>query len=125
MIRILALGLVIGLAACGGSSATTDDGPPDGAELFSSKVLGGQAGCVTCHSLEPDRVLVGPSLAGLGQRAGETVPGQSGREYIRTSIVAPGAHVVAGFDDGRMPSNWGEVLTESQVDALVDYLGGL
>ena len=115
--------LVLALAACGGGSTT--DGSSGGAELFSSDVLGGQAGCVTCHSLDQGRVLVGPSLSGLGDRAGETVPGQSAREYIRTSIVEPEAYVVEGFEGGRMPSDWAEVLGEAEIDALVEYLEGL
>lgn len=118
--RSLAVILVFGLAACGGSAPESG-----GADLFASAVLGGQAGCVTCHSLEPDRVLVGPSLSGLGDRAGATVPGQSAGDYILTSIVEPEAHVVDGFDGGRMPSNWAEVLTEAEIESLVDYLEGL
>ena len=124
MMRGLIALLLLTLAACGGSE-TTGGGSSEGAELFSSGVLGGQAGCVTCHSLEPDRVLVGPSLAGLGDRAGGAVPGQSARDYIRTSIVSPQAHIVEGFEGGRMPTNWGEVLTDGEIDALVDYLEGL
>ena len=80
---------------------------------------------MTCHSLEPDRVVVGPSLAGIGEQAATRVPGQSAREYLRTSIVMPDSYVVEGFDPGRMPSNWAAVLTEAEIDALVDYLEGL
>ena len=125
MTRGLIVLLVLALTACGGEADSGEGGSSEGAELFSSSVLGGQAGCVTCHSLESDRVLVGPSLAGLGERAGGTVPGQSARDYIRTSIVAPQAHVVEGFEGGRMPTNWGEVLDDGEIDALVDYLEGL
>ena len=69
--------------------------------------------------------VVGPSLAGIGERAATRVPGQSAREYLRTSIVMPDSHVVEGFDPGRMPSNWADVLTETEIDALVDYLEDL
>jgi hypothetical protein len=70
-------------------------------------------------------VVVGPSLAGVGERAATRVPGQSARDYLRTSIVMPDSYVVEGFDPGRMPSNWGDVLSDAEIDALVDYLEGI
>lgn len=121
MKRLVSFVALIAIASCGGEGGAGETGQ----ELFASAVLGGQAGCVTCHSLEPDRVVVGPSLAGVGERAATRVPGQSAREYLRTSIVMPDSHVVEGFDSGRMPSNWGAVLTEAEIAALVDYLEDL
>ena len=120
MKRILLVVVLSAVASCGGN-----DGGDPGGELFASAVLGGQAGCVTCHSLEPDCVVVGPSLAGVGERAASRVPGQTASEYLRTSIVMPDSYVVQGFDPGRMPSNWADVLTEAEIDALVEYLEGL
>ncbi len=122
MRRMWALALVVATACGSGGGAS---GGLDGEELFRASVLGSQAGCITCHSLTPDRVLVGPSLAGVGARAGSTVPGQSARDYLRTSIVDPDAHVVDGFQPGRMPSNWDDVLSDGEIDALVSYLEGL
>ena len=121
MRRMIPIVALMAVASCGGDT----EADVAGEELFASAVLGGQAGCVTCHSPEPDRVVVGPSLAGLGERARRRVPGQSAREYLRTSIVMPDSHVVEGFDPGRMPSNWGSVLTDAEIDALVDYLENL
>lgn len=121
MKRTILLVALIAVASCGGDG----EAGVAGEALFASAVLGGQAGCVTCHSLEPDRVVVGPSLAGVGERAGTRVPGQSAREYLRTSIVMPDSHVVEGFASGRMPSNWMDVLTEAEIDAVVDYLESL
>lgn len=116
---------VLSLAACSSGSPPSDGGSSEGADLFSSAVLGGQSGCVTCHSLEPDLIVVGPSLSGVGERAETRVSAQSARACLRTSIVDPDAYVVDGFDGGRMPSNWAEVLTETEIDALVDFLEGL
>ncbi|MDH3248143.1 MAG: cytochrome c [Acidimicrobiia bacterium] len=121
MRRIIAVVALMAVASCGGDSG----GGPAGEQLFASAVLGGQAGCVTCHSLDPDRVVVGPSLAGVGERAATRVPGQSAREYLPTSIVMPDSHAVDGFDSGRMPSNWGAVLTGAEISVLVDYLEDL
>lgn len=119
--RVAACALMLVIASCGSS---VEDAPGEGAALFESRVLGGQAGCVTCHSLTPDRVLVGPSLAGVGERAGNGVTGLSAEAYLLTSIVEPDAYVVEGFDSGRMPSNWGDVLSDDEIAALVDYLEG-
>jgi cytochrome c551/c552 len=115
------VGAVIGsllLAACGGGG---DGGGLDGEELFAQTVLEGQAGCVTCHSLSPDQVLVGPSLATIGSDAASRVEGLDAEAYVRQSIVDPGAYVVEGFADNLMP-NWGEILSDSEVSALVAYL---
>jgi nitric oxide reductase subunit C len=115
---ILALTLV---TACGGGGESAS-GAVDGEELFRASVLADQAGCITCHSLTPDRVLVGPSMAGIGTRAGSRVGGVSAREYLRESIVDPDAYVVDGFQPGRMPSNWDEALSGREIDAIVEYL---
>ena len=41
---------------------------------------------------------------------------------MKESIVDPEAFTVSGFRKGTMPSNFGDDLSEEQVDALVDYL---
>lgn len=120
MKRLLAITLV--LAACGGGSPALTGTAADGQALFEQKVLGDNAGCVTCHSLRPDVVLVGPSLARIGAEASERRPGVSARDYLRTSITAPDDFVLDGFDPGRMPQDWAEQLSEAEVDALVEYL---
>ena len=119
-LRGVALILLI-VTGCGGSGVETDEAA-DGADLFESTVLAGQAGCVTCHSVVPDRVLVGPSLAGVGERASQRLAGMSAEMYLRESIVDPDAFLVDGFAPGRMPGVWGDVLTDEEVTAIVDYL---
>lgn len=114
------LALVVALTACGGSDAAP--GEFDGEELFSSPVLEGNAGCITCHSLQPDRVLVGPSMAGVAARASTRVEGVTAADYLRKSILEPSAYVVEGFAEGQMLDVWEESLSPGQVDALVDYL---
>jgi cytochrome c551/c552 len=90
--------------------------PASGEEIFKT------AGCSACHSLDADEVLVGPTLSGIGQRAELVVPGMSADEYIRTSILDPGAHVVDGFNGSIMPGNYSQVLSETQLQALVEFL---
>ena len=66
--------------------------------------------------------IVGPSMVGVADRAGTRVPGLDGRAYLRQSIVDPDAHVVDGFEEGKMPQIWADILTDVQIDALIDYL---
>ena len=112
--------LILTLAACGGSESASGDF--DGEELFAQSVLAGNAGCITCHSLEPDRVLVGPSLAGIATRADSRVPGLAAADYIRTSILEPASYVVDGYAEGQMRDVWADSLSTAEVDALIDYL---
>lgn len=118
MRRGLFLVLSLIVASCGGGEGGED---LSGEELFSQTVLEEQAGCTTCHSLEPDDVIVGPSLATIGADAGNRVEGLSAAAYIEQSILDPQAYVVEGFAAGTMPT-WQGVLSDSQVDALVEFL---
>ena len=114
--------LASGVGACGGSSPAPTGPAADGADLFARTVLGDNAGCTTCHSLQPEVVLVGPSLSGIATTAARRVPGQAAPDYIRESIVNPDRHVVPGFDAGRMPGDWAGQLSASEIDNLVSYL---
>ena len=110
--------LALVLAACGGGKSSSELGK----ELFAQNPLTDQPGCITCHSLEPDVIIIGPSVAGIASRAGGMVPGMSAEEYLRESIVDPNAYLVPGFPTDTMPPVWGERLSEKQVDELVAYL---
>lgn len=126
LIMTAAFVLMLALAACGGggdTAATSDIGDVNaGKTLYAQQIIGAQPGCITCHSLEPDTVVVGPSMAGIASRAGDRVAGQSAEEYIRTSILHPDDYVVEGFAPGVMVQVWEDELTEEQVDNLVAYL---
>ncbi len=120
----LAIVLVAVLASCGVASPTIEgvDIPADGPSLFEAKALGHRPGCVTCHALEPDVRIVGPSLAGVGERAGSRVDGMDAASYLRQSIVDTDAYVVEGFPDGLMPNDYVTILDDDQIAALVDFL---
>ena len=136
LVLLLSLAL-LALAACGGGGGDeTADQPPAGGEdvaaigdaangeaLFSQATIGANnaPGCITCHSLEPDVVIVGPSQAGLATRAETRVAGMSAADYIHQSIVEPNAHIVEGFAEGLMYQNYATDLTEEQINDLVAY----
>ena len=105
-------------SSTGNSSAANSSDPVErGRYLFSNA----PAICSTCHSLQPDVVIVGPSLAGVANRAGNRVAGLSAEEYIRNSIVHPSDFIVPGFQDV-MQKNFGDVLTSDQINDLIAFL---
>lgn len=120
--------LALALAACGGGAAEAGEAEPTGPdpkageELFNSVVIGAQAGCVTCHSLTPGEVIVGPSMAGIASRAGSTVPGLTAEEYLEQSILEPNAYLVEGYAADIMVQVWEEELSDQQLDELIAYL---
>ncbi|HID34605.1 MAG TPA: cytochrome c, partial [Anaerolineae bacterium] len=69
--------------------------------------------CVTCHSIEPGKTVVGPSMAGIASK---------GEDFIRESIVNPDADITEGFPAGTMPQDYGQKLSEEQINQLVAYL---
>ena len=120
LLFVLILTLSVVLAACGGGGGDSTDSA--GKDLFAQTVIGSQPGCITCHSLDAGVVIVGPSMAGIASRAGSTVSGQSAEDYLRDSILTPDAHRVESFPAGTMPQVWGQELSTTQVDQLIDYL---
>ncbi len=136
----LSIVLMLVLAACAGGgggeqapaeqpgAAVTGD-PKRGETLFKQSTIGAAPGCAACHSLEPGRVLVGPSLAGVATRAEQIIQSDdyTGKattveEYLRESIVDPDVYAPPGFSPGSMYPNYGKDLTEQQIADLVAFL---
>jgi hypothetical protein len=88
--------------------------PADGKLLFNQVSIGAAPGCTTCHSLEPDKVIVGPSLAGVATRAAKRIPGKLAAEYLHESIISPNSYVVEGFSTGIMYQHFEDVLETNQ-----------
>jgi mono/diheme cytochrome c family protein len=86
-----------------------------GRQLFRSM------GCANCH--EPNLLgqRLGPPLDHIGTVAATRRPGVSADDYIRQSILDPGAYVVPGYNDS-MPRGLGRDLAPTDLDALVAYL---
>ncbi len=107
------------LAACSAASAVQPTPTLNALEIQGKQVY--VSNCAGCHALEPDTIVIGPSLAGVGTRAETRVDGYDARAYIETSILNPGAYIVEGFNDV-MPKNFGKDLTSADFDAVVAYL---
>lgn len=119
LFTILIISLLI--TACGGSN-DLERTPESGKALFEKTTLGSAAGCKTCHSLEPGVVIIGPSLAGIGNLAGTRVEGSSAEAYLKESILKPDAYLVEGYPAGVMPKTYASNLTSEEVDSLVAFM---
>jgi cytochrome c2 len=91
-----------------------------GALLFAN--VPGNAPCSSCHYVDSEQMLVGPGMLGLGGIAGERVSGESAVEYLRHSILAPNDYVVEGYPAMVMPQNYGDSLTEEDINDLIAYM---
>lgn len=100
----------------------TGGDPTAGERLYRETSLDTNAGCRICHSLQPEVRIVGPSLAGVASRAATRIPGLSAEAYLRESILAPDAYVVAGYPAGQMLPDLGKTLTPEQIEDLVAFM---
>lgn len=119
------LGVVVGLVlltACGGA------GPGDavnGAKLFTQELAGEDVPtCISCHAVEPGKQaeVMGNNLSNVGNRAGQTVRGQSAEAYLYASIVDPDVYLAGGFQEGIHYRGYGKVLSRQQLNDLVAYM---
>jgi cytochrome c oxidase subunit 2 len=86
---------------------------PDGKAIFATDA---SPACGSCHTLADagTNATIGPDL--------DKVLKGKDAAYIQRSIEEPGADVAQGFQDGIMPTNYGDTLQPEQVKALTDYL---
>lgn len=96
-----------------------DESTPEGR----GQVVFFNQGCTACHAVSGISTgNIGPVLDGLGSRAGSQVANLSAEEYILQSILDPDAYVVPGFAPGVMPQNFGELISEGDLNDLVAFL---
>lgn len=97
---------------------------PAGDAQAGEQVFNGEGGCQACHALAAGERRVGPSLAGVADRAAALAPDYSVDLYLYESIVAPSARVASGFPDGVMPGSFQQRLTPQQLADLIAFLRG-
>ncbi len=108
------------LTACGGIQALA--GPPTlSAQETRGKALF-EVYCSRCHATAGDTVVVGPSLAGIADRAAARIDGMEAQDYLRSSIIDPTAYTVEGFPELVMPQDFNEYLSEDDLAALIAFL---
>jgi cytochrome c oxidase subunit 2 len=102
-------------------------GPPTGGLAEIGHEIAEINGCLGCHSLDGS-ILTGPSWLGLFGEEVQLADGSmvvADEAYVINSILNPGDQIVAGFEDVSMPANFGAVLSEQDLDALVAYIASL
>jgi cytochrome c2 len=108
-------------SAAGGNSNSANTIPEDPAARGRYWFTRPPANCATCHALEPDVVIVGPSLAGIAMWAVTRVADQSAEQYIRNSMLNPGEFVVPGFQNV-MVQNLSDTLSSNQINDIITFL---
>ena len=140
MIRLFTLILLVSmLSACDSSDDATLD-PLDsvteeateaveiseGERIFTTFYDDAGFSCLTCHAVDSDTRRLGPGLLSIEARfetySIEVVDLDT---YIREAIVDPAAFIVPSespYPVNIMPRNYAEILTEQEIDDLVDYI---
>jgi mono/diheme cytochrome c family protein len=97
------------------TTGTTTAEEPAGDAAAGRAVFEGQ-GCGSCHTFAPAGATgtVGPNLD-------EVLAGKDAA-FINESIVDPNAEVASGFSAGVMPQNYGDQLSQQQLNDLVAFL---
>lgn len=117
--------LLVVAVGCGERVSDPDEipgsGPERGEQLFVLNPLGAAPGCGTCHAVDSDQALVGPSLRDIARVAEEQTTGLSAENYLREALLNPDTHLAADFNPGAMP-RYGDLLSEASIDDLVAYM---
>ncbi len=118
--RFWAVGLLLGLVACGGAPSGPAPEPTLAPEVAAGKKVF-VAHCGACHSPAADTVIVGPPLAGIAAHGASRVDGLDARAYVYASILQPSDYLVAGYED-LMPKDLAKKLTGEELDSVVAYV---
>ena len=93
---------------------------PEGDPALGQALFEGELGCAGCHVAGAD--VVAPDIQGIATRAAARVPGMSAEDYLRQSVILPGAYVVEGYDPTMSTLNYGDRLTPQDVADLIAYM---
>jgi cytochrome c oxidase subunit II len=119
--HVLYTGFLLALAGCGEQTqqSTTALSPSErGSQVVTS------LGCVACHSLDGRRG-VGPSWLGIYGTTRTFADGSSAvadDEYLRRSMLEPGAQVVESYDNVMLPAAVNDAQI-ADIIALITELG--
>lgn len=80
--------------------------------------------CTACHALAGKGGALGPALDRPGVNVELTATGLSLGDYVRQSLLDPGAHLSQGYPD-IMPKDLGARMSPQEREALVHFLAGV
>ena len=117
-VAVLAV-LALFLAGCGGQKGETGQGQISPAQVQPLIDRGGCGGCHVIPGIRGAVGTVGPNLCGVGEEVRE---GKEDIEDIIREIVDPNADIAPGYQAGIMPTNFGEVFTQEELETIAKYL---
>ena len=115
MMRLFGLALAVAIAMSGCAEPKASDPIARGMQVYREK------NCASCHQIGSDGGAAGPPLGHIGTVAVTRKPGTSADDYIRESLLDPGAYVVPGYPD-TMPRGLTRGLSRDDLDDLVRFL---
>jgi cytochrome c oxidase subunit 2 len=115
MMRLFALALAACMFAVACAEPRATEPIARGAQVFRER------NCASCHQIGSDGGTGGPPLTHVGTVAESRNPPTSAEDYIRQSVLDPGAYVVPGYPD-TMPRGLARGLSQEDFDDLVRYL---
>jgi|GEM_PF-1829509 len=86
--------------------------------------IAAQFGCAACHSANGDPG-IGPTwkgLFGLTRSLTDGTEVTADEAYLQEAIVAPNTKIVQGFPPSIMPQDFGDRLSEDQIQAIIEYI---
>jgi mono/diheme cytochrome c family protein len=100
----------------GADGGATGAGDPEGGGTDDPVGLLRTSTCLACHQLGGEGGPIGPAFDEIGARLDA--------DYLRRSILYPNADTAQGYEQmaGTMPANFGDQLSASQLEAIVNFL---
>ena len=117
-------------AAAGSSSSSSSPSSSSTASQTSAAagkaVFTGSGGCGSCHTLAAAGTTgtVGPNL-GTSIVPDAKKAGMPVKPFIMDSILKPNAFIAPGYGPNVMPQTFGQTLTQTQVQALVNFISSV
>jgi mono/diheme cytochrome c family protein len=115
MMRLFALVLAACMLAVSCAEPRATEPIARGMQVFREK------NCGSCHQIGTAGGTDGPPLTHIGTVAESRKPPTSAEDYIRQSVLDPGAYVVPGYPD-TMPRGLTRGMSQEDFDDLVQYL---
>ena len=115
MMRLFALALAVCTLAVACAEPRATEPIARGAQVYREK------SCATCHQVGSGGGTGGPALTHIATVAADRKPATGAEDYIRESVLDPGAYVVPGYPD-TMPRGLARGLSQEDFDDLVRYL---
>ena len=119
-------GAAAGATSSGSSSSGSGGSSSQTSAAAGKAVFTGSAGCGSCHTLAAAGTTgtVGPNL-GVAVVPDAKKAGMPVKAFLMESIVKPNAFIAPGYGPNVMPQTFGQTLTQTQIQALVNFISSV